>query len=94
MFKFLDKVAANSFKKLVRIYLTERVEGWDRIERVFPVSTIDTAYEQAWQQFGKNSMTKHPDEYKMQAEDAADFVIQYLGTWSDINFSSSALAAH
>ena len=92
MFSFFDKIAANSFKKLVRIYVSERVEGWERIERVFPKSTIDEAYEQAWQHFGKKSTTKHPDIYKSEAQDAADFVIQYLATWSEIAFPDGSLA--
>ena len=84
MFKFFDKLAANSFKKLVRIYLNELTTDWNRIERCFPASTLDTAYEQAWQQFGKNSITRHPDDYKAEAQAAAVFVMEYLTVWDEL----------
>jgi len=92
MSRFLSRVEANSFKKLVKVLLTEQVAGWNRIEEIFPRSTIDTAYELAWQHFGKGSTAKHPAVYQSEAQKAAEFVIQYFEMWSDLAFPENSEA--
>jgi hypothetical protein len=81
VFKFFENFAERQFRKTVHRILVANVPDFSKLEGGMPHSTVETAYRNAWLEFGKPSHGERSSIYKAECAKAGEYILHFYELW-------------